>query len=283
MSKVVELFGKAADAPDIDWPKVVTKQHCPFLGRRCYKVRKSNPEISIGSCTVLYGREPEPIIICPTRLVERGQIFVDCLHLLTTHEPGNELHLVSEVSVPGGSIDYVLVSVKESKVRDFVGIELQTLDTTGTAWPERQRLLKELYLPRGDNGEESNKTFGMNWKMTAKTILVQMHHKVQTFEHVNRKLVLVVQDKLLAYITREFKFDHIKNPALTGDSLHLHSYRMARANDSNFRLSMAARLSTNAEGISMCLGLQAEARVELEQIIAALQMKISHATLFRPI
>jgi hypothetical protein len=32
-----------------------------------------------------------------------------------------------------------------------------------------------------------------------------------------------------------------------------------------------------------CLGLQAEARVELEQIIATLQAKISPATLFRPV
>lgn len=283
MSKVVELFGKATSAPRMNWVKVVSDQQCPFLGKRCYKVRKSNPEISIGTCTVLYGKEPEPVIICPTRLIERGQIFVDCLHLLTSHEPGNELHLVSEVSVPGGSIDYVLVSAKDGKVRDFVGIELQTLDTTGTVWPERQRLLEELGVEQDDDGAESDKSFGMNWKMTAKTILVQMHHKVQTFEHVNRKLVLVVQDKLLAYMAREFKFDHMKNPAATGDSLHLHSYRMARADDGNFRLSMAARLSTDAEGVAKCLGLQAEARIELEQIIATLQAKISPATLFRPV
>lgn len=283
MSKVVELFGKAGDAKGVDWSKVITEQHCIFLNKRCYKIRKSDPGTAIGSCTVLYGKQPEPIIICPTRLIERGQIFVDCLHLLTTHEPGNELHLVSEVTVPGGSIDYVLVSAKGGKVRDFVGIELQTLDTTGTVWPERQRLLKELGIPRRDNAEKSDKTFGMNWKMTAKTILVQMHHKVQTFEHVNRKLVLVAQDKFLAYMTGEFKFDHVKNPAAVGDSLHLHSYRMSKSDDGNFRLSLAARLSTDAEGIATCLGLQAEARVELEQIIAVLQAKISPATLFRPV
>ncbi|WP_408962523.1 NotI family restriction endonuclease [Oceanibaculum nanhaiense] len=200
---------------------------------------------------------------------------------MTSHEPGNELHLVSEVTVPGGSIDYVLVSVRDGRVRDFVGIELQTLDTTGTVWPERQRLLRELSVDRNDNGEDSIKSFGMNWKMTAKTILVQMHHKVQTFEHVNRKLVLVVQDRFLAYMTREFKFDHVHSPAAIGDSIHLHSYRMARADDGNFHLSMAARLSTDADGIATCLGLQAEARVELEQIIATLQAKISPATLFR--
>ena len=45
--------------------------------------------------------------------------------------------------------------------------------------------------------------------MTAKTILMQLHHKIQTFEHVNRKLVLVVQDKLLEYMEREFDFTHL--------------------------------------------------------------------------
>ena len=283
MSNVVELFGKSHDNKAIDWRSTISGQRCPFIDKRCYKVRKSDPGISIGTCTVLYGRPPEPVIICPTRLIERGQIFTDCFHLLTTHEPGNELHIVPEVSVPGGSVDYFLVSVNDGKVKDFVGIELQTLDTTGSVWPARQRLLKELGVQRQQAGEELDTTYGMNWKMTAKTILVQMHHKAQTFEHVNKKLVLVIQDKLLAYMTREFKFDHLKNPATLGDSVHLHAYKMGRGQGSDFRLSMASRLSTDADGIGTCLGLQAEARVELAQIIAALQAKISPATRFQPV
>ena len=248
MSCVVELFGHAKGA-DVDWLKVVQDQHCPFLNKRCYKVRKSDHSISIGSCTVLYGKQPEPVIICPARLIERRQIFTDCLHLLTQHEPGNELHIVSEVSIPGGSVDYFVVSAKEGKVRDFVGIELQTLDTTGTVWPERQRLLRELGIPRVDDAENSNKPYGMNWKMTAKTILVQMHHKIQTFEHVNKKLVLVIQDKLLAYMTKEFNFSHLKTPALIGDSMHLHAYRMSEQPNKTFNISMQSRLRTCSRSI----------------------------------
>jgi hypothetical protein len=283
MSGVVELFGRSAEAPGQNWKTIVRQQQCPFLGKRCYKVRKSDPHISIGTCTVLYGRTIEPIIICPTRLIERRQIFIDCLHLLTTHEPGNELHIVGEVSVPGGSVDYFLVSARDGRVRDFVGIELQTLDTTGTVWPERQRLLKNLGVPRGDKAEGSNKTYGMNWKMTAKTILVQMHHKIQTFEHVNRRLVLVTQDKLLAYMTREFSFGHLSNPPAIGDSMHFHAYGIASQPDHLYRLALQSRLSTGADGIARCLGLQAEARVELEQITKALEAKISPATLFTPV
>ncbi|MBF0429324.1 MAG: hypothetical protein HQL94_10410 [Magnetococcales bacterium] len=283
MGKIIELFGKAGEAEGVNWMELVNTQQCLFLNKRCYKIRKSDPNTAIGTCTVLYSKVPEPIIICPTRLIERGQIFVDCFHLLTTHEPGNELHVVSEVTVPGGSVDFVLVSVKNGKVRDFVGIELQTLDTTGTVWPERQRFLKDLGVPRTDDAENSEKSFGMNWKMTAKTILIQIHHKLKTFEHVNKKMVLVVQDRFLAYMTGEFKFDHVKNYASIGDSMHLHAYRMNRAQTGDYRLSLVARLSTDADGISTCLGLQAEARVELEQIISVLQDKISPATLFCPV
>lgn len=284
MNKVVELFGNAVVKPRSDWSKVVAEQRCLYANTPCYKTRKSEPETAIGTCTVVHGKQiPEPIIICPTRLIERRQIFIDCLHLLTTHEPGNELHIVSEVSVPGGSVDYVLVSTKHNKVRDFVGIELQTLDTTGTVWPERQRLLRELGVRRKDKAEASPKPFGMNWKMTAKTILVQMHHKVHTFEHVNKKLVLIVQDKLLTYMAREFQFDHLKTPAALGDSLHLHSYTLAEQKSGELRLAMHSRRSTDAAGIAICLGLQAEARIELDQIVRSLQARISQATLFRPV
>ncbi|ROZ62266.1 NotI family restriction endonuclease [Ramlibacter sp. WS9] len=283
MSKVLELFGKSTAKQQADWKQLVASQQCIYLKKKCYKVRKSDPGTSIGTCTVAYGAKAEPIVICPTRLTEGGQIFTDCLHLLTTHEPGNELHVVSEVAIPGGSVDFFLVSARDGKVKDFVGVELQTLDTTGTVWPERQRFLKEVGVPRRDKAENASTTFGMNWKMTAKTILVQMHHKAQTFEHINKKLVLVIQDHLLSYMTGQFKFDHLRKPAAIGDSVHLHAYGMAKAASNNFRLSLASRLSTDAEGMAICLGLQAEARVELSLILAALETKISKATRFRPV
>jgi len=283
MSKIAELFGVSTEKKEVGWDQIVRGQLCPFLGKKCYKVRKSDPDTSIGTCTVFYGKAAEPIVICPTRLTEQRQIFADCLHLLTTHQPGNELHIVSEVSIPGGSVDYFLVSARDGKIKDFVGIELQTLDTTGTVWPERQRFLSEIGIPRADDAENTDKPYGMNWKMTTKTILVQMHHKIDTFEHVGKKLVLVVQDRLLEYMSREFNFAHLKNPALLGDSMHFHAYQITRQHDGAFKLTMQLRLSTDAAGIATCLGLQAEARVELEQILEALRAKISPTTRFVPV
>lgn len=258
----------------------MARQMCPYSNRSCYKVRKSDPTVAIGTCTFLAGKDNVPLVICPSRLTERRQVFTDCMHLLTLHEPGNELHLVSEVEVPGGSVDFFLVSARDMKVRDFVGIELQALDTTGTLWPERQRLLQDLGVPRNDNAADLDKPFGVNWKHTEKTILVQLNHKIATFESLAKKLVLVVQDTLLTEMTKEFTMGHLNNPARIGDSMHFHPYSL-RNQDGQYSLQLGTRLSTDAEGVERCLGLQREARVELVSIVQRLEAKMSPATLLR--
>lgn len=278
MSRVRELFTFSVEKDDVKWKDVVKKQHCRYSNKRCFKVRKSQANISIGTCTVQYGQDNKDIIICPHRLTERKQIFADCLHLLTSHQPGNELHLVPEVSIPGGSVDYFLVSTdSDRKVKDFVGIELQTMDTTGTLWPERELALQDLGLKK--NVPASQKPFGMNWKMTAKTILVQLHHKIDTFESINKHLVLVIQDHLLEYIKTEFAFAHINTHPLIGDSMHFHSYKLKKE-EKDYKLVLDSRHSTDSNGISKLLGLNANAKIGFDEIAKILESKISDSTVF---
>lgn len=278
MSRVRELFTFSVEKDDVKWKDVVKKQHCRYSNKRCFKVRKSQANISIGTCTVQYGQENKDIIICPHRLTERKQIFADCLHLLTSHQPGNELHLVPEVSIPGGSVDYFLVSTdSDRKVKDFVGIELQTMDTTGTLWPERELTLQDLGLKK--NILAAQKPFGMNWKMTAKTILVQLHHKIDTFESINKHLVLVIQDHLLEYIKTEFAFAHINTHPLIGDSMHFHSYKLKKE-EKDYKLVLDSRHSTDSNGISKLLGLNANAKIGFDEIAKILESKISDSTVF---
>lgn len=281
MSKVSELFTQSTSRDELNWKRIVKEQKCSYIDKKCIKNRKSQPDISIGTCTVRYGKDESNIIICPFRLLERRQIFMDCIHLLTAHEPGNELHIVPEVGIPGGNVDYFLVSTNnERKVKDFVGIELQTLDTTGTVWPERERFLQSKKIPVAKADVDSDRPFGMNWKMTAKTILVQIHHKIGTFEHLNKHLVLVTQDCLLDYIRNEFTFTEVSENAKIGDSMHFHSYAVSQAKNGDYKLNLDKRFSTDSEGISVLLGLQAEANVELEAIHKVLESKITDLTLF---
>lgn len=113
--------------------------------------------------------------------------------------------------------------------------------------------------------------------MTAKTTLVQLHHKADTFELINKHLVLVLQDNLFSYMQREFQFNHI-NDAKLGDSMHFHVYSLKDFSN-QLRLDLTTRKSTDAKGVAISLGLQASPKIELEEIIATLQAKISERTL----
>lgn len=287
MDKIVELFGFNTEAEGVDWSSVIEGQQCPFSLKKCFKTRKSEPEISIGTCTVLApqvtasGRSREPVMICPNRLIDRQKIFTDCLHLLTKHQPGNDYHLLSEIKIPGGNLDYVLVSAKGTKAVDFVGIELQTLDTTGSVWPSRMSTLKRLGI---SVSVPAMKSYGMNWKMTAKTILVQMHHKAATFASINRHLVLVIQDPLLDYMRREFSFDHFVDPGNITDTVHFHGYGMLPLTSGQTRagLQLNTRISTDVAGIERCLGLKNEAAVEESTFLEKISAKLNESTLFSP-
>jgi hypothetical protein len=282
MNKVVELYGKPTTEVSFDWESIVKTQECPFIGRRCVKNRKSQPEKTIGVCAVLHGSGDlqTSAIICPHRLLECRRIFMDCIHLLALHKPGNDFHIIPEFSVPGGSVDYCLVSAQGDKVVDFVGIELQTLDTTGSTWPVRQQFLQQVGVCSPAQKAVKGTAVGINWKMTAKTILVQIHHKVHTFEAVGKHLAVVVQDCLSDYFSREFQFDHVNRPPLMEDAVHFHVYSMGAQNKAGHMLRLSTRCSTDSAGIATCLGLQSDAKVELGDILTRLSSKISKRTLF---
>lgn len=270
MNKISEFFGLNCDDITQNFENAMIKQTCPYTGKICIKMRKSDPNVKIGTCSVKY--QNQNIIICPVRLLEHNQIFIDCFHLLTMHEPGNELYLVPEVQIPGGHVDYFLISAKNKKVKDFIGVELQTMDTTGTVWPERQKFLKQCGIGINSDVLQSKKTFGMNWKMTLKTTLIQMHHKSETFEHLNKHLVLIIQKPLYEHMKNDFNFNGIEGVRL-GDPVHIHSYDFIKTKN-KLKLSLDTRVSTDSLGIANCLGLNAESKVELQDIIKILEPKL---------
>lgn len=103
MSKISEFFTFGTSTETIDWISIISTQHCAYLGKKCIKNRKSQAGIAIGTCTVKYGKDETNVIICPQRLLQNQKIFIDCIHLLTLHEPGNDLHIVPEVNIPGAA------------------------------------------------------------------------------------------------------------------------------------------------------------------------------------
>jgi uncharacterized metal-binding protein len=90
--------------------------------------------------------------------------------------------------------------------------------------------------------------------------------------------VLVVQDRLLGYMAKEFSFAHL-GEARTSDPMHFHAYSL-KQKIAGHRLELTKRLSTDAAGIATCLGLQSEAKIDLEVIFSLIEQKITAKTLF---
>ncbi|MGH9931853.1 MAG: hypothetical protein ACREA9_21860, partial [Pyrinomonadaceae bacterium] len=84
----------------------------------------------------------------------------------------------------------------------------KSVDAAGTEYACVGRSLDEFPLPGSNRHSKSTADFGINlykyginWKMSAKTILVQMHHKAAAFESIGKKLVLAVQTEFFRYIS----------------------------------------------------------------------------------
>jgi hypothetical protein len=282
MTRIAELYGLPTSAPPsgTTWADVATRQPCPFLrGGKCLKTRKGNSKVTLGTCTVKPGKNGQQVVICPFRLLAGNQFLLDCQSLFQS-EPGDTWHEVRELQIPGGHIDYCLVLVRKGTVVDFAGVEIQAVDTTGTAWPERQQFLSSHGVKATKRDLNSDAKVGLNWKMTAKTTLVQLLHKVNTFEHLSKKFVLVLQDRLMQYMQQEFTFQHLTNPPLPSDAMRFHVYGL-RTHGNQPSLQLMQQYGTTTAGVEKCLHLQAEAKVELPVITNKIQEKICDKTRLR--
>lgn len=285
--RVNELYGlyvNGGDAPDLT--DALAGQVCPFTGKRCGKRRKSVDD-TIGTCSVLakdsVSGEDKPMLICPERLTEGDRIFLDCLDLIAPSIPGSDLYLIPEVGTSAGRLDYVLTAVRDGHPVDFVGLELQTLDTSGSVWPNRQRLLCDLgYMrPDADTPDADDQKYNMNWKMTGKTILTQMVQKGQLFEAFNRHLVLICQTPLYDYMEQAFNFSEVEDDN-SRNRIHFHCYDY-KADRSGMRLRLGRRRSMTAEALDRIMGLESPSNAELSTINRRLEKRLRPEYRFVPI
>jgi len=245
-----------------DWDAILMQQHCPFINRRCVKQRKSDPQQTIGACTV--GYKGNPLIVCPHRFLQRQQIFLDAVPLLRS---GQQFFVVPEIAMPGGSVDYFVVSMQDNEIVDFAGIEIQTLDTTGTGgiWRAREDLYK--------GNLSTSYSYGINWKMSAKTILMQLHHKGPSFEVLGKKLLLVTQREFFDYIRREFRATQV-HAAAAHDAVHIHTYDCILLNR-ELQVVLNTRWSTSVRGIEEMLSLGRSPEISEDEIIRRIEARLS--------
>lgn len=280
MSRVNEMFGLYTDGKKFpDLCDVLRNQTCPYSGKACYKTRKSDPNTAIGTCSLLFDSETQPILICPEPLTKDGKVFTDCLQFISSSIAGSDLYLIPEVVTSVGRIDYVLAAFKHGKPVDFVPIELQTLDTTGSIWNERQKLLIE-HGYSVDAGEARSTGASLNWKMTAKTILAQLVQKSQLFASMNKNLVLICQTPLYQYMTKRFNFSEVHDASLS-DVLHFHMYDYVTENN-EMVLKLSQMRSAPLSAVERIMGTDSNGNNEYLKICQVLVDKACSEYKFLP-
>jgi hypothetical protein len=183
-----EIFGYPFKAVSV-LPKRGRKRYwCPFADDKCNKQSRLI-KYPMGVCSVRYG--DNTVALCPRRFLQNNIVFKDIAdHHFTTR---NDLVVFSEIGLSQtGTFDYVMVKHKpfSSDISDFVAVEFQTGQTTGTG--QLVQGLKDCM--KGEDIEGNSYGFGLNLADIWKRSFTQILNKGIVLENWGHKIYWVVQE-----------------------------------------------------------------------------------------
>lgn len=188
-----EVFGHPIDVDSPEACKDREQYWCPFVDDRCDK-RSRLIDYPMGVCSVQYGEDI--VALSPRRFLQDNIVFLDIADRYFGSR--DNLLVFPEVSIPGarnlGIFDFVMVKHKplSSRIEDFVTIELQTGQTTGTG-----SLVAALDdFMAGKPMEAKSYSFGLNLADTWKRAFIQILTKGIVMERWGHKIHWVIQEPI---------------------------------------------------------------------------------------
>jgi Restriction endonuclease NotI len=233
----LELYGMRTSLP----APVPDTDQCPFRGAKCVKQRKSDSSKTIGTCIV--GADGKPQLICPFRMRETNQVFIDVTYLLTGDIA--EVMVIPEIKLGQlGNVDFLVVGLDHTgNVVDFLGLELQTNDTTGSG---------PLYDARNDffaGVLKPSYKYGLNWKMTAKLVLKQTLDKSAVFMSWQKRYVWAMQDTLLDRMRGYADMSGFSQANPARHEVFFHAYEVIPG-EHRYQLRLKERVGADLEGVA---------------------------------
>ena len=218
---VAEILGEPAE--EMRNP-ANAEYRCPFIAGTCTKISHTI-EGPYPVCSVYRrgraGQPPEgqPIAVCPNRFLQ-AQVQMDVKReCWIGSEPANP-KVVSEVQMEKfGKVDFVLADMNdaETEVRDFISVELQAVDITGSYMPSYDAIINSQSLA-------ARPTYGFNWANVRKRFIHQLiakgyyHHLWKTrmaavlqrdmFDEIQKHLGVTpapVEDANIVFLLYEFE------------------------------------------------------------------------------
>jgi hypothetical protein len=263
---IVEVFGFPYDNESPEAVHCRSQYRCPFIGARCVK-GGHDIDIPLGTCGVhsKYG----PIITCPQRFYGDHYRLLDQVATHLVGESGNTVK-IPEVG-PGVtySLDWIVATYDEHlQLLDYHGIEVQAIDITGSVRP-----YFEAYMS-GEAWEEIEHRYGINWANVYKRMLPQLLAKGAMLASYGKKLAVIIQDQLLAYVGRTGRMDiEVEEDAMLANLLFF-SYGLHFLADANvYKLELNRIIPTSsrkleAAFIAGLIGARMPPKEEFDRIVA---------------
>lgn len=186
---------------------------CPFINRTC--VKRSQRLVPIGSpypvCSIWKGAGATPsaatdlFCVCPKRFYAVDFLKEVVRHCWPDAAP-KHAQVVPEVQMKGfGNVDFVIADVgDDGGIGQFLSVELQAIDITGSVLPAYNALLNSTDL-------ENRPSYGLNWDNVYKRYITQLIRKGYFHHHWKSKIVAVIQDQIYKNIAARAEFMRTQN------------------------------------------------------------------------
>ena len=190
---IVEIFGHSPTDLSADTRALWKEGKCPFINGPCIKFNHDK-SIVYGTCSVT---SPDGnVVICPNRFYADDyqpirhvaiDAFDEGLPFFRLDQFDPDSHGIDgcvvalgkgsggEVKVGSVSMDWILVYVREKRIIEFVGIEVQSMDTTGNyrdAWSAYKD-----YEEGTSRADIPSSEHGLNWANVHKRLVPQLIRK----------------------------------------------------------------------------------------------------------
>ena len=198
---ILEWFGRLVGDKTSEATELRRTKQCPFIKSACTKLYGDGSVNSVCSVDTSEG----PLVICPNRLyAESYKILKDAS--LAAFGPGMSLVFTPNIRKTSGQnrvlalgkrsggeiklptrgkrgsyfVDWILAKLTEqNELAEFVALEVQTMDTTGSYRPEVEK------LQRGAMSTRPSKS-SPNWENVNKRILPQLIYKGHVLRRENK-------------------------------------------------------------------------------------------------
>lgn len=182
---------------------------CPFIHSTCtktsHRIAGPFPVCTVFSRPTRANRSVlKPVCVCPKRLYGADLVRDIVEHCWPDGDPPLNPRVAYEVKMASfGNVDMVVADIDRvtGQVRNFVSVELQAVDITGSYEPAYQALTKDDPLVQV--------SYGFNWKNVQKRFVFQLINK-GFYHHIwQTRIVAVVQTPLYERLHSAMQFDEL--------------------------------------------------------------------------